>query len=300
MACFIASRSTDRSLSRERRQGLPPFVARLPVILLRALAGIAALAASHAAAQPAPSGCGGATIATGEVSRVIDGKSFVLGDGSEVRLAAIEAPPLAVADSNEEHVAVGGAAKAALEALLARHSVVLKSAGTGPDRYGRLIAHVFISGGTEEIWAQSEILTKGYALVATGGGNRACLALLRGVERKAREAMLGLWGDPYYVMKEAQYPDDVMTELGRFALVGGKVISVRESGGLLYLNFGRRWTEDFTVTIPKRNQRAFVAAGVDPKNLAGRHIEVRGWIEQRGGPAIEAARPEQIEIVGGN
>jgi micrococcal nuclease len=248
----------------------------LRAILLRALAGLAALAANGAAAQPAVSECGGATIATGEVSRVIDGKSFVLRDGSEVRLAAIEAPPLSAADPNEEHAAVGAAARAALEGLLAHRSVVLKSANTGPDRYGRLIGHVFVTDGTQEIWAQFEILTKGYALVATSGGNRACLAFLRGVERKARAAMLGLWGEPYYVMKEAQYPDDVMTELGRFALVGGKVISVRESGGVLYVNFGRRWTEDFTVTIPKRNQRAFVTAGVDPKSLAGRHIEVRG------------------------
>jgi endonuclease YncB( thermonuclease family) len=272
----------------------------LSVILLRALAGLAALAADQAVAQPAAPPCGGATIATGDVTRVIDGKSFVLADGNEVRLAAIEAPPLSVADPNEEHVAVGNAAKAALEGLLAHHSVVLKSAEAGPDRYGRLIGHVFITGGAQEIWAQYEILTKGYALVASGGGNRACLSFLRGVERKARDDMLGLWGEPFYVMKEAQYPDDVMTELGRFALVGGKVISVRESGGMVYLNFGRRWTEDFTVTIPKRNQRAFVAAGVDPKNLAGRRIEVRGWIEEHGGPAIEAARPEQIEMVGGN
>jgi len=264
------------------------------------MVGFAAFAVNGATAQPAVSECGGATIASGDVSRVIDDKSFVLRDGSEVRLAAIEAPPLSAADPNEEHAAAGAAAKAVLEGLLANRSVVLKSAGTGPDRYGRLIGYVFVTGGTEEIWAQSEILTKGYALVATTGGNRACLAFLRGVERKARADMLGLWGEPYYVMKEAQYPDDVMTELGRFALVGGKVISVRESGGVLYVNFGRRWTEDFTVTIPKRNQRAFVTAGVDPKSLAGRHIEVRGFIEQRGGPAIEAARPEQIEIVGGN
>jgi endonuclease YncB( thermonuclease family) len=272
----------------------------LSAIILRSLAGLAAFAANHAAAQPAVSPCGGATIATGDVTRVIDGKSFVLADGSEVRLAAIEAPLLSIADPNEEHVAVGNAAKAALEGLLVHHSVVLRSADTGTDRYGRLVGHVFITGGSEEIWAQYEILTKGYALVAPGGGNRACLSYLRGVERKARDGMLGLWGEPYYVMKEAQYPDDVMTELGRFALVGGKVISVRESGGMLYLNFGRRWTEDFTVTILKRNQRAFATAGVDPKSLAGRRIEVRGWIEERGGPAIEAARPEQIEIVGGN
>ena len=123
------------------------------------------------------------------------------------------------------------------------------------------------------------------------------MTFLRGVERRARAEMLGLWGDPYFVMKEAQYPDDVLTELGRFALVGGKVLSVNESGGLVYLNFGRRWRENFTVTVAKRNQRMFIAAGLDPAKLAGRQIEVRGWIEERGGPAIEASRPEQIEIV---
>src|SRR5271169_4462356 len=198
MACSTASRPTDRPSSRGRRRGVP-----LSVILLRALAGLAALAANQAPAQPVVRPCGGATIATGDVTRVIDGKSFVLADGSEVRLAAVEAPPLSIADPNEEHVAVGNAAKAALERLLVHHSVVLRSADTGTDRYGRLIGHVFITGGSEEIWAQYEILTKGYALVVPGGGNRACLSYLRGVERKARDRMLGLWGEPYFVMKEA-------------------------------------------------------------------------------------------------
>jgi hypothetical protein len=36
---------------------------------------------------------------------------------------------------------------------------------------------------------------------------------------------------------------------------------------------------------------------VAPKALAGRHVEVRGWVEERGGPAIEVVRPEQIEIL---
>jgi micrococcal nuclease len=152
-------------------------------------------------------------------------------------------------------------------------------------------------GQEPENWVQYEILTKGYALVAPGGDNATCVTFLRGVERRARADGRGLWGDPYFVMKEAQYPDEVLTELGRFALVSGKVISVNESGGLVYLNFGRRWKESFTVTVAKRNQRAFTAAGLDPTKLAGRQIEVRGWIEERGGPAIEASRPEQIEIV---
>ena len=84
---------------------------------------------------------------------------------------------------------------------------------------------------------------------------------------------------------------------GSFALVEGKVLSVRESGGTIYVNFGRRWSEDFTVTIAKRSERAFTAAGLEPKSLRGRRVRIRGWIEERGGPWVEAARPEQIEVM---
>jgi endonuclease YncB( thermonuclease family) len=294
MACSTASRPTDRPASRGQRPSR-----LLSAILLPAVLALSAAAPRLAAAQAAIPACGGETIATGEVVRVTDGKTFVLADGREARLAGIEAPPVAAGDPNEEHVAVGLAAKAALESLLVRKAVVLKSIGPGPDRYGRLVAEAFITG-PQEIWVQYEILTKGYGMVAAGGDIATCLSFLRGVERRARIDMRGLWGEPYFVMKEAQYPDDVMTELGRFALVGGKVMSVRESGALVYLNFGRRWTEDFTVTIAKRNQRTFAAAGLDPKRLAGRYIEVRGYVEEHGGPVIEAMRPDQIEIVGGN
>jgi hypothetical protein len=81
--------------------------------------------------------------------------------------------------------------------------------------------------------------------------------------------------------------------------VEGRVLSVRESGGTLYINFGRRWSRDFTVTISKRNERIFVAAGVEPKKLEGRRLRVRGYIEMRGGPWIEATHPAQIEVAEG-
>jgi hypothetical protein len=62
------------------------------------------------------------------------------------------------------------------------------------------------------------------------------------------------------------------------------------------VNFGRRWTRDFSVIILRRNQRRFAAAGIEPKRLEGRRIRVRGWLEQRRGPVIEADAPEQIEF----
>ncbi len=73
-----------------------------------------------------------------------------------------------------------------------------------------------------------------------------------------------------------------------------------ESGGVIYVNFGRRWTEDFTVTISKRNEALFIAAGLAPKVLQGRRVRIRGVVEERGGPWIEVIRPEQIEMLDGN
>ena len=88
----------------------------------------------------------------------------------------------------------------------------------------------------------------------------------------------------------------LQAERGQFALVEGKVLSVGESGATIYVSFGRRWTRDFTVTILRRLQRSFTAAGIEPKKLEGRRIRARGWLEQRGGPIIAAEAPEQIEF----
>ena len=83
-----------------------------------------------------------------------------------------------------------------------------------------------------------------------GWGTRACATeLLRRETLAARKAKLGLWGSSYYDLLNADNPADVLAEQGRFALVEGRVLSVRESGATIYVNFGRRWTEDFTVTI---------------------------------------------------
>ena len=84
-----------------------------------------------------------------------------------------------------------------------------------------------------------------------------------------RGAKLGLWAISYYDLLNADDPADVLAERGRFALVEGKVVSVRESGATIYVNFGRRWTEDFTVTILKRNERSLRQPGLEPKTARG-------------------------------
>jgi hypothetical protein len=45
---------------------------------------------------------------------------------------------------------------------------------------------------------------------------------------------------------------------------------------------------------------AFETAGIALKSLENRRVRVRGFIEARGGPRIEAVRVGQIELLGGN
>ena len=135
------------------------------------------------------------------------------------------------------------------------------------------------------------------ARVSARIGGAGCARALLEAERTARTAGLGVWGDATYLTRNAEDFGGILALKGRFAVVEGKVVSVRESGATIYVNFGRRWSEDFTVTVPKRSERSFSAAGVTLKNLAGHNVRVRGTIEERGGPWIEASAPEQIEIV---
>lgn len=244
-----------------------------------------------------PQDCGGGSKASSVVARVIDGRSFLLADGREVRLAAIETPLLVPGDEDEARVEAARAAKTALEALVSHSEVGLIASGAGPDRYGRLIAYAFIQAAPGEALVQHELVATGHALVSPAPVAATCRMYLRNAEREARIGRLGLWGDPYYAVKHAANPADVLAEQGRFALVHGKVTSVRESGGIVYVNFGQRRSEQFTVTIAKRNERIFAGSGLTPGALAGRDVEVRGWVEERGGPAMEVVRPEQIEIV---
>lgn len=238
--------------------------------------------------KPPETRCRLEPLGTGLVAGVSDGRTLVLADGREVRLAGIEVPP---SDSD-----AGRDARATLAAWTLGQVVSLRRAGADRDRYGRAVAHVFVDAGDSGRSLQHRLLAAGHAQVSARAGEPACILESLAFERQARAAKLGLWADPYYQLRRAEHAAGVLTLRGRFAIVEGTVLSVRESGGTIYVNFGRRWSEDFTATIPKRSERAFAAAGIEPKQLERRRIRVRGWVEERGGPWIEVTRPEQIEI----
>jgi endonuclease YncB( thermonuclease family) len=245
-------------------------------LALAAAAALGALPAPPASAQDA---CKLTAIGAATAAAVRDGRTLQLADGRELRLAAIE---------------VTDASRAALQALVAGRPLRLAKLSADRDRYGRLVAFAFAGDSQQSV--QQILLEQGHARVAARVGDKPCADALLAAERAARAGGRGLWADPNFAPLSAENLAGLAAERGQFALVEGKVLSVRESGATIYVNFGRRWTRDFTAVIPRRLRRVFTAAGVEPKKLEGHRIRVRGWIEQRGGPVIAAEAPEQIEF----
>lgn len=246
-------------------------------------------AAPAARADDALFRCGTDATSEGRVVQVTDGRSFVLDDGREIRLAAIEVPPGADA--------AGQAAQAALTALIAGRTLALRRADPAPDRYGRTVAFAAVTSESGARPIVQAMLATGHARLGADIASPECAAELRSHERVARMANIGLWSSPQYAIINPMDLAGLVAAQGRFSVVEGKVLSVRESGGTIYANFGRRWSRALTVTISKRQERNFAGAGLRPQEFENKHLRVRGWVEVRTGPQIEASRPEQIEFV---
>lgn len=234
------------------------------------------LFAGNVVAQPA---CKLTPIGTATVAAVRDGRTLLLADGRTLRLAGLE---------------ITEASRAALRRIAAGKTLRLNRLGADRDRYGRVVA--FALAGDSRKTLQQALVAAGAARVGPRLGSPACARVLLEAEAIARAGRRGLWADPRYLPIKAGKIARLRAERGHFALVEGKVLSVHPTGGTIYLNFGRRWTRGFSVIILRRLRPAFVAAGVDPLQLEGRHVRVRGTIEMRRGPVIEAEAPEQIEI----
>jgi endonuclease YncB( thermonuclease family) len=239
-----------------------------------------------AAAGPAmAAGCSFQPQGEGRVAAAIDARSFRLEDGREIRLAGIEPPAPELAKDS-----------AALARIVAGREVTLRGEDDAPDRYGRQPAFVFVDGSETPV--QARLLAEGAALTSGLVADRECEAVLLAAEAAARNARQGVWSAPSAI-KNAESPGDILAGIGRFTVVEGRVLSVRQAGATTYLNFGRNWTRDFAVTISRRVLASFAASGIVIQSFENRRIRVRGFVEARGGPRIEVLHVGQLELLGG-
>ncbi len=231
---------------------------------------------------------------SGVVASIIDGDSFVLDSGLEVRLAQIEAPRVRPGDT------WGTQATANLERLIKGKRVELRYGGLRRDRRGRAIAQVFIPQGIgrEAVWLQTQMLRSGIARVHTYADNRSAIAELWGAEREARRAGRGVWSAPAYQVRFAT-PQALAGGIGSFQLAEGKVESASQRGSVIFLNFGTDNKTDVSAVIPERAFSLWPGGATEILALQGRSIRVRGYVRNSNGPAMWLDHPEQIEYIVG-
>ncbi|WP_158272146.1 thermonuclease family protein [Marinicauda salina] len=212
------------------------------------------------------------------------------GETQAVRLAEIRAARAGAA---------GREARRRIESLLAEAGAGLRLATTGAarDRYGRTVAHAEFDRDGETVWIQAELVRDGLAVVSSYADNRARARDLLALERSAREAGRGGWGEGVFVVRDPD-PNGLAQHLDSFQIVEGRVIDAAEArSGRIYLNFGLEWRTDFTVSIRDDDRARFDEAGLDPLSLAGARVRVRGWLYRENGPMIAIDHPEALEVL---
>jgi len=257
---------------------------------------VAALAAEIAATclglEPGP---------TRTVTRILDGETMVLDDGTELRLIGALAPRAIDADAEAGAWPPESAATEALRTLVRGKSVALGFAGERTDRYGRIQAHAFLVEGDARRWLQGELTERGFARAYAPSGNRVCSAELLALERAAREARRGLWADAAYQVRPADKPAELLRYRSTFQVVEGRIVRVSQTRDTIYLNFDRDWRRGFSASLRRDDSDLLGAYERNPKGLEGSTVRVRGWIGERGGmPVIDLSVGGLLEIASGS
>jgi len=122
------------------------------------------------------------------VKWVNDGDTIVLSDGRHVRYIGINAPE--IAHDNHKSEAFGYAAKKYNQSLLRSKKVRLEFDKEKYDRYGRLLAYIFLLDGT---FINKKMIKKGYAYVLHRRPNVKYDGVLFKAQRDAMSAEQGMW-----------------------------------------------------------------------------------------------------------
>ena len=138
------------------------------------------------------------------VTKVFDGDTVRLADGEKVRLLGIDTPEMYESDkllrdaqkSGQDIrtiMALGRKSYQFTKQLVEGKKVRLEFDVQQRDKYGRLLAHVFISN--TQLFLNAEIIKQGYAEVMIIPPNLKYGDYFQGLYQEARENKRGLWSN---------------------------------------------------------------------------------------------------------
>ena len=145
-----------------------------------------------------------------------------------------------------------------------------------PNRWGETVA-------TLQPDPRPEILQKGLAQLETEDSS------LSPAEAVAMTAAAGLWNLPCCRLLSA---DEASHRRDEWRIVRGKVVAVSLRRHAAYVNFGKDWKEDFTLSLSPA-----LARRLDAGNWAEKTLLARGWLTLSGGGLIAVSNAAQIRLL---
>jgi micrococcal nuclease len=218
------------------------------------------------------------------VAYVYDGDTLRLEDGRKVRVIGINTPELGKEGTPDEPFAK--AARDATRALAGRGSRIgLRIGSERHDRYGRLLAHVYLPEGGS---LGAELLARGLATTLVIPPNTRNVKCFARVEAQAREQAKGIWNLPRY----RPVSSASLKKADGYRLVRGRVTRVGESRSSVWLNL------EGSVALRIRRGDLDQFTTFEPRELKGREVLARGWLHRRHGELRMTVRhPAALEIM---
>ncbi len=226
------------------------------------------------------------------VAYVHDGDTLRLKDGRSVRLIGINAPELprkGETGAAEPHAL---AARDALRALLKEGGeVALRLDAEHRDRYGRLLAHLYLpahlpQGGS----VQSRLIEGGHVFTVPVPPNLWSFSCYQAAEVRARASGAGIWGLADYRPVDARR---LGPDAEGFRIVRGQVSSVSRSSGSWWVNL----EGGMALRVLAEDLKYF--EGFAFNDMKGREIVARGWLSPRRegrGAVMRIRHPGAIEL----
>ena len=213
---------------------------------------------------------------TGEMSETVkvkfvyDGDTLYLKDNRKIRIIGIDTPEMRHHDQIGE--AFAAEATEALRELLYKHNnqVQLQIGSDAYDRYGRLLAHVFLPDGTN---ISEWMLSQGLATTLFIPPNLKYLECYKKKENKAQREQLNIWKQKNFQLHVADLLD---AEYKGYVRLVGRVANVKHNKAsiIIFLRGNIR------IKISQTNLHYFEHIKLD--KLQGKQVSVTGILRKKG------------------
>lgn len=226
------------------------------------------------------------------VDQVIDPLRVLLQDGRIVQLTGLDIPDLDYKESGEQAAQAFEWLKNTIEKKQVTLYQTKHETEGRRNRMGHYLGH--IETREDKIWLQGAYLINGWAQVQPSPLHTEMALQMLPLEAQALTSKRGLWAEGH---KSALTPETASTNLNSWAIVEGTIIKASMVNNTIYLNFGEDWRKDFSIGLEPDIRRQFSKKQINPLDLQGQTVRVRGWIESYNGPFIKLSHAIWLEVL---